>query len=196
MSNHTLIIVWDDIPYPFPSFNGSTVDVWECISHITPHIIIYVITNPKLIYLSKRVPWLNQHETPLVLVIIHLLRTHQGHINVHHLIYPSTVSWKLQSSKAHTYFFALHFPFMGNTSITNDELIVFPSFWHVLCTGIYLNKSLVAGLCVHIHDISTQIIHFFSLWIRNLHVKGNWSIWSVSFGKMHKGLKLYFIRCR
>ena len=27
--------VWDEIAYPFPNFNGSTVEVWEMISNFT-----------------------------------------------------------------------------------------------------------------------------------------------------------------
>ena len=29
--------VWDEITYPFPSFNGYTVEVWEWISEFIPH---------------------------------------------------------------------------------------------------------------------------------------------------------------
>ena len=39
--------VWDDITYPFPHFNGSTVEVWEWISNFTPHIMMDVITYPR-----------------------------------------------------------------------------------------------------------------------------------------------------
>ena len=28
--------VWDEIAYPFPNFNGATVDVWEWISNFIP----------------------------------------------------------------------------------------------------------------------------------------------------------------
>ena len=36
--------VWDEITYPFPNFNGATVEVWGCISNFTPHVIMDVIT--------------------------------------------------------------------------------------------------------------------------------------------------------
>ena len=39
--------VWDDITYPFPNFNGSTVEVLEWISNFTPHIMMDVITYPR-----------------------------------------------------------------------------------------------------------------------------------------------------
>ena len=35
--------VWDEITYPFPNFNCSTVEVWEWISNFIPHFIIDVI---------------------------------------------------------------------------------------------------------------------------------------------------------
>ena len=38
--------LWDEITYPFPNFNGCTVEVWEWISNFTPHFIIDVITYP------------------------------------------------------------------------------------------------------------------------------------------------------
>ena len=42
ISNHMPSNVWDDISYPFPNFNGYTVEVWEWT--IPLHIIIDVIT--------------------------------------------------------------------------------------------------------------------------------------------------------
>ena len=38
--------VWDKISYPFPNFNGSTVEVWEWISNFILHILMDVITYP------------------------------------------------------------------------------------------------------------------------------------------------------
>ena len=38
--------VWDEITYPFPNFNGCTVEVWEWISNFIPHFYEYVITYP------------------------------------------------------------------------------------------------------------------------------------------------------
>ena len=34
---------WDEITYPFPDFNGATVDVWEWISNFIPYFIMGVI---------------------------------------------------------------------------------------------------------------------------------------------------------
>ena len=36
--------VLDEITYPFPNFNGCTVEVWELISNFIPHFIMDVIT--------------------------------------------------------------------------------------------------------------------------------------------------------
>ena len=38
--------VWDEMTYPFPNFNGCTVEVLEWISNFIPHIILDVITHP------------------------------------------------------------------------------------------------------------------------------------------------------
>ena len=40
--------VWDEIAYPFPNFNGATVEVWEWISNFIPHLTGLVITYPCL----------------------------------------------------------------------------------------------------------------------------------------------------
>ena len=45
-SNYTHYTVWDEITYPFPNFNGATVEVWEWISYFIPHFTEYVITYP------------------------------------------------------------------------------------------------------------------------------------------------------
>ena len=36
----------DEITYPFPNFNGFSVEVWEWIKNFIPHFIIDVITYP------------------------------------------------------------------------------------------------------------------------------------------------------
>ena len=41
-------IVWDEITYPFPNFNGVTFEDWERISNFTPHYIMDKITYPCL----------------------------------------------------------------------------------------------------------------------------------------------------
>ena len=40
-----------EIIYPFPNFNGATVEVWELLSNIIPHFMMDVITYP---YWDKR----------------------------------------------------------------------------------------------------------------------------------------------
>ena len=46
LSNHMLSKVWDEVTYPFPNFNGCTVEVLEMISYFIPHFIKDVITYP------------------------------------------------------------------------------------------------------------------------------------------------------
>ena len=38
--------VWNETTYPFPNFNGCTVEVWEWISNFIPHSSGHVITDP------------------------------------------------------------------------------------------------------------------------------------------------------
>ena len=44
ISDHIPSKVWDEITYPFPNFNGCSVEVWEWIIHFIPHFIMDVIT--------------------------------------------------------------------------------------------------------------------------------------------------------
>ena len=46
ISNYIHYYVWDEITYPFPNFNGCTVEVWERISNFIPHFTGHVITYP------------------------------------------------------------------------------------------------------------------------------------------------------
>ena len=47
--------MWDEITYPFPNFNGSTIEVWEWISkislHLAAHVTIYL--GLQLIHVGK-----------------------------------------------------------------------------------------------------------------------------------------------
>ena len=53
--------VWDEISYPFPNFNGTTMEVWEWIINFISHFTMDVITYPcwefKLVYHGEREPW-------------------------------------------------------------------------------------------------------------------------------------------
>ena len=44
ISNYIHYKVWVEITYPFPNFNGWTVEVWEWISNFSPHFTRHVIT--------------------------------------------------------------------------------------------------------------------------------------------------------
>ena len=46
ISNYIHYKVWDEIIYPFPNFNGATVEVWEWINDFIPHFPGHVITYP------------------------------------------------------------------------------------------------------------------------------------------------------
>ena len=46
ISNYIYHEIWDEITYPFPNFNGTTVEIWIWISSFTPHILGHVITYP------------------------------------------------------------------------------------------------------------------------------------------------------
>ena len=70
ISNYMLKKVLDEITYPFPNFNGCTVEVWERINNFIPHIMMDVITYPCWYYmfifidkLSPCWPWHNGSHT-------------------------------------------------------------------------------------------------------------------------------------
>ena len=44
--------VWDEITYPFPNFNGCTVEVWEWINNFIPHFIMVTINFPCMLGLK------------------------------------------------------------------------------------------------------------------------------------------------
>ena len=46
ISNYVHYKVWDEIIYPFPNFNGCTVEVWELISKFNKRFLMDVITYP------------------------------------------------------------------------------------------------------------------------------------------------------
>ena len=46
ISNHIHYKTCDEITYPFPNFNGCTIEVWKWISHFIPHFTGHVITYP------------------------------------------------------------------------------------------------------------------------------------------------------
>ena len=60
-SNHIHDKVWSEITYPFPNFNGITVEIWEWISNFIPTLYwacdYLSILVDKLIHVSKRGPW-------------------------------------------------------------------------------------------------------------------------------------------
>ena len=49
ISNHMPSKMWDEITYPFPNFDGATIEVWEWISNFIPHFIMDLITYPRLV---------------------------------------------------------------------------------------------------------------------------------------------------
>ena len=46
ISNYVPYKVWDEITYPFPNFNGCTVEIWKRISNFVPHITEHMFTYP------------------------------------------------------------------------------------------------------------------------------------------------------
>ena len=52
--------MWNEIVYPFPNFNGSTVEIWESIGnfipHFTGHVITYQCWDLSYNYVSNRAP--------------------------------------------------------------------------------------------------------------------------------------------
>ena len=58
MSSHLPSKVWDEIAYPFPNFNGFTIEVSKWMSNFIPHFMMGVITYPcwDLNDVDKKVP--------------------------------------------------------------------------------------------------------------------------------------------
>ena len=54
VNNYIHYKVWDELTYPFPNLNGTTVEVWEWISNFIPHFTGYV--RLKLIHVGIRGP--------------------------------------------------------------------------------------------------------------------------------------------
>ena len=46
ISNYIYCIVWDEITFPFPNFNGCKVEIWEWLSNSILHCIMDVIIYP------------------------------------------------------------------------------------------------------------------------------------------------------
>ena len=62
ISNYVHCKVWDEITYPFPNFNGGTVEVWEWISNFIPPFTSWAcdyisMLGLKLNHVSNRGPW-------------------------------------------------------------------------------------------------------------------------------------------
>ena len=49
ISNYVHYKMWDEMTYPFPNFNGCTVEVWEWINNFISHFSVHVITYPCLV---------------------------------------------------------------------------------------------------------------------------------------------------
>ena len=52
--NHNNYKGWDELTYPFLSFNGAVVGIWEWISNFIPRFARHVITHPYCVI--KRAP--------------------------------------------------------------------------------------------------------------------------------------------
>ena len=68
MSSHTPNKLWDAITYPFPNFNGHTVEVWEWTSYFIPHFVMNLIGNWWIILLQYSFSFaLDFNTSPLIL---------------------------------------------------------------------------------------------------------------------------------
>ena len=46
ISNSIHYKMWNEITFPFPNFNGATIEVWEWVSNFIPHFTGHVIDHP------------------------------------------------------------------------------------------------------------------------------------------------------
>ena len=51
--------MWNEITYPFPNLSGATVEVWEWMINVTPHLgmLLLSLFGFKLIRVSKNGHW-------------------------------------------------------------------------------------------------------------------------------------------
>ena len=54
INNYIHYMVWGEINYPFPNFNGCTIEIWELITYFIRNFTGHMITYPYW-YLSY--PW-------------------------------------------------------------------------------------------------------------------------------------------
>ena len=78
ISYHIPSKVWIEITYPFPNFNGATVEVWEWIYNFIPQFIMDVITypcwikvNPVYIYHWATCRQINPDKSPCTTVLVY-----------------------------------------------------------------------------------------------------------------------------
>ena len=88
VSNYMLSKVWGEIPYPFPNFNGATVEVGEWISNSFPHIKMCVITYP-----CWDLGWVQMHENVMARKPLSVLLALRGRNGVHRLLIDSPHKW-------------------------------------------------------------------------------------------------------
>ena len=91
--------MWDEITYPFPNFNGCTVEVWEWISNIIPHFTgecdYLSMLGIKLIHVTKCAPGVslptgiilktNEAVINIYVSVVYIYRL-LSHLNVCHFI--------------------------------------------------------------------------------------------------------------
>ena len=96
ISKHMFDKVRVEIIYPFPNFNGCTVEVWEWISNFIPKVIMGLITYPCWYYnsiqVSKRGLWSIYKSTDIMLA---------GTKPVYHIKIPVTFLLPITNSKYH-----------------------------------------------------------------------------------------------
>ena len=72
--------MWDEIPHPFPNFNGATVEVWEWISDLIPHLYngcsYLSMLESKFTHDSKWGPCIVNHKNTLWVLTPWILRRH------------------------------------------------------------------------------------------------------------------------
>ena len=58
INNYIYYNVWGEITFPFPNFNGATVEVWEWISNFILHFIMDLVIHPFRIKVKRGTWWL------------------------------------------------------------------------------------------------------------------------------------------
>ena len=156
LSNHMPSKALDGITYPFPSFSGCAVEVWEGIRNFIWHFIMDVIINPcwdwsqsmlvkvapgmKVTIQPRNVPW-NSEKISLMNVTREITEPGITKSESPAAVYPSLAIFCTQDTCV-----AMFMALFSNSDIRCGDL-VFDSYWDFVITREYVNSLDDVNFC-------------------------------------------------